>query len=81
MYIITVRRITSGELLKLRKGLSIDGSYRRPRPSSSRFGLTLPFSGLAVAVLILGATPSAGDEATIDEAPAKIERPMIGRLV
>ncbi len=33
------------------------------------------FSGLAVAVLILGATPAAGDEATIDEAPAKTERP------
>ncbi len=47
---------------------------RRPR-------YLMRFSGLAVAVLILGATPAAGDEATIDEAPAKIERPMIGRLV
>ncbi len=47
---------------------------RRPR-------YLMRFSALAVAVLILGATPAAGDEATIDEAPAKIERPMIGRLV
>ena len=27
MYIITARRITSGELLKYRKGFYIDGSY------------------------------------------------------
>ncbi len=33
------------------------------------------FSGLAVAVLILGATPAASDDTTIDEAPAKTERP------
>ena len=33
------------------------------------------FSGLAVAALIVGATPAAGDDATADEPPAKTERP------
>jgi hypothetical protein len=42
MYIITARRITSGELLKQRKGLCIAGSYGTPLPGSSRITLTLP---------------------------------------
>ena len=33
------------------------------------------FSGLAVAALIVGATPAAGDDEAADEAPAKTERP------
>ena len=45
MYIITARRITSGELLKQRKGLCIDGGYRTPLPGSSRIALTLPGKG------------------------------------
>jgi len=46
MYIITVRRITSGELLKYRKGFCIDASYGMQRPGSSRFSLTMPLVGL-----------------------------------
>jgi hypothetical protein len=42
MYIITVRRITSGELLKYRKGFCVAGSYGMQRPGSSRFSLTMP---------------------------------------
>ncbi len=42
MYIITARRITSGELLKYRKGLCIARGYGTPFPGSSRFTLTLP---------------------------------------
>ena len=33
------------------------------------------FSGFAIAVMIVGATPAAGDDETADEAPAKTERP------
>jgi hypothetical protein len=42
MYIITVRRMTSGELLKYRKGLCIAEGYGTPVSGSSQFGLTLP---------------------------------------
>ena len=42
MYIITVRRITSGELLKYRKGFCIRRGYGAPIFGSSRFALTLP---------------------------------------
>jgi hypothetical protein len=42
MYIITARRITSGELLKYRKGFCIAASYGTPLLASSRFALTLP---------------------------------------
>ena len=42
MYIIAVRRITSGELLKQRKGLCIAGGWETLIPSSSRFSLTMP---------------------------------------
>jgi len=35
MYIITVRRITSGELLKYRKGFCIAGSYGMPLSGST----------------------------------------------
>ena len=33
------------------------------------------FSGFAVAIMIVGATPAAGDDETADEAPTKTERP------
>jgi len=42
MYIMTVRRMTSGELLKYRKGLRIAGGYGPPLPGSSQFALTTP---------------------------------------
>ncbi len=42
MYIITTRRITSGELLKQRKGLRIAGGYGTPAYTSSQIGLTPP---------------------------------------
>jgi len=42
MYIITVRRITSGELLKQRKGLRIAGGYGSSPGGSSQFSLTMP---------------------------------------
>jgi len=42
MYIITVRRMTSGELLKYRKGLRIAEGYETPLPGSSQFALTTP---------------------------------------
>jgi hypothetical protein len=42
MYIITARRITSGELLKQRNGFSIERAYGSPLPASSRFSLTMP---------------------------------------
>jgi hypothetical protein len=42
MYIITVRRITSGELLKQRKGFCIAGGYGRPISGSRQFALTMP---------------------------------------
>ena len=51
MYIITVRRITSGELLKQRKGLRIARRYETPSPGSSQFGLmgwTAPTYGIAM---------------------------------
>ena len=44
MYIITVRRITSGELLKQRKGLFIERAYGSLLPGSSIFSLTMPES-------------------------------------
>ncbi len=47
MYIITARRITSGELLKYRKGFCIAASYGTPLPASSRFALTLPTRGMS----------------------------------
>ena len=40
-YIITVRRIISGELLKYRKGFFIPGGYGMARPGSSRFSLIM----------------------------------------
>ena len=46
MYIITARRITSGELLKYRKGFCIAGDYGTPLPGSSRFTLTKPSNRL-----------------------------------
>ncbi len=45
MYIITTRRITSGELLKQRKGFCIRRGYGPPLPVSSRFSLTRPAQG------------------------------------
>jgi hypothetical protein len=42
MYIITVRRITSGELLKQRNGLRIAGGYGRSLRASSQLTLTMP---------------------------------------
>ncbi len=50
MYIITVRRITSGELLKYRKGFCIAGSYGMLRPGSSRFSLTMPFASVHASI-------------------------------
>ena len=47
MYIITVRRITSGELLKQRKGLRIAGGYGSSPGGSSQFSLTMPVQGQA----------------------------------
>ena len=45
---MTARRMTSGELLKERKGLCITGGYEAVRPGSSRFTLTMPGDGLIV---------------------------------
>ncbi len=45
MYIITARRITSGEELKYRNGLRIAGGYGTPLPGSSQFTLTTPNLG------------------------------------
>ena len=42
MYIITTRRITSGELLKQRKGFCIQKGYGLPVTVSSQFALTTP---------------------------------------
>ncbi len=42
MYIITARRMTSGELLKLRKGWFIAAGYESLDSGSSRFSLTVP---------------------------------------
>ena len=49
MYIITARRMTSGELLKYRKGLFITAGYESlfPGSSRSRFILTVPQEGIA----------------------------------
>ena len=49
MYIITARRMTSGELLKYRKGLFITADYESlfPGSSRSRFTLTVPVQLLA----------------------------------
>jgi hypothetical protein len=44
MYIITVRRITSGELLKQRNGFLIAEGYEPGLAASTRFALTLPAS-------------------------------------
>ena len=46
MYIITVRRITSGELLKYRKGFRIARHYGQPLRVSREFALTLPDAGI-----------------------------------
>jgi hypothetical protein len=46
MYIITVRRITSGELLKQRKGLRIAAGYGSSPTTSSQFRLTTPAKAL-----------------------------------
>jgi hypothetical protein len=42
MYIITARRITSGELLKYRNGFCIRRRYRQPLLDSSELALTVP---------------------------------------
>ena len=39
MYIITVRRMISDELLKYRKGFFIPEGYGTPHPGSNRFAL------------------------------------------
>jgi len=44
MYIITVRRITSGELLKQRKGLRIAGGHGKHLLASRQFALTMPIT-------------------------------------
>ncbi len=49
MYIITVRRIISGELLKYRKGFFICQRYRQPWLDSRQFALTKPY-GLFVQI-------------------------------
>jgi len=46
IYIITTRRITSGELLKLRKGLRIAGGEGSSPGGSSQFTLTMPIPDL-----------------------------------
>ena len=46
MYIITARRITSGEELKYRNGLRIAGGYGTSLPGSSQFTLTTPIEAL-----------------------------------
>ena len=51
MYIITVRRITSGELLKQRKGLRIAGGYGSSPGGSSQFSLTMPYRLLRLPTL------------------------------
>ena len=50
MYIITARRMTSGDLLKYRKGLFITAGYESlfPGSSRSRFTLTVPPAGILV---------------------------------
>src|ERR1019366_2718378 len=49
-YIITTRRITSGELSKYRNGfLSIPAGYRSARSHGKWFGLTVPGRGVEVA--------------------------------
>ena len=40
--------MTSGELLKQRKGLCITGGYEALRPGSSRFTLTMPNGEMAL---------------------------------
>ena len=52
MYIITVRRITSGELLKQRNGLRIARGYGHVSPASSYFGLTPPTEGIAIRTIV-----------------------------
>ncbi len=42
MYIITAKRITSGELLKQRNGFFIERTYGSPLRASTRFSLTMP---------------------------------------
>ena len=42
IYIITVRRMISGELLKWWKGFFIGRGYGRALSASSQFGLTMP---------------------------------------
>ena len=42
MYIITARRMTSGELLKYRNGLFISADYESLCFGSSRFSLPVP---------------------------------------
>ena len=50
MYIITARRMTSGELLKYRKGLRIAGGYGTPLAGSSQFALTKPLRAMPSSV-------------------------------
>ena len=53
MTIITARRMTSGELLKYRKGLFITADYESlfPGSSRSRFTLTVPAAALLRVIL------------------------------
>ena len=60
MYIITVRRITSGELLKYRKGFLTRGGYGTALPRSTSFSLTLPGLPLQAEATRLGSNPDFG---------------------
>ena len=51
-----MRRITSGELLKHRKGFCVATSYGTTLPGSSRFSLTLPAQSLENYAALLSET-------------------------
>jgi hypothetical protein len=85
MYIITARRITSGELLKQRKGLRIARGYGTSLPGSSPFALTMPDEGLRIEeyadavhclppVFVLGSAP----HVVVPPARASVYRAIIG---
>ena len=73
MYIITARRMTSGELLKYRKGLFITADYETLLSGSSRFSLTKPSTGVAPhSRLALNHTIRVPNEAALATATARL---------
>ncbi len=80
MYIITAKRMISGELLKQRNGFLIRRGHGSARPCSSSFNLTLPFAPVEFANFFANSGSEQNDHKTLQYREHEPSIPLAERV-